>query len=167
MPQRKRLSHCLLLSAIFFLIGCETSEELTRSYPGERLEITGLWIRSCQHTEQYQSRGYEYLISSYTMAENQKFSLEKRFFNAEKCQGNPVTSFTYEGHYSEAGKVVADDGALTTRLSLTSRNPDWPTSISSIFSEQVIRLQQDQFFFGYFEQGNTPHIDYETVYTKQ
>ena len=156
-----------LYSVLSLLTACGSSDELTRSYPGERLNLNGSWASNCFNAEEFKSLDYDYLIEIYTIAEDQSYTQEKLLYADEDCSTEPVMTFNYIGSYSERGKVVADDGAAAVKLSLSSRNPDWPEAIASIRFQRLIRVQEDQFYFGSYQDSDTPHIDYSITYTRQ
>ncbi len=149
----------------FLLGGCETGEELSRSYPGQNLDVTGNWRSVCFLADDDNSSGYT--VESYQIKADSSYQMQREYFSEADCDGAAEQTFLYRGELREGAKVVANDGALAVYVTDIARNQSWPESIASLSTQRIIRIQDDQFYWGEYAQQRNSVIDYSVVYTKQ
>lgn len=165
--QAKKHVNLLGIFCIYFLTACESNEDLLRSYPGETPQIEGLWSSNCHLSTNLQALDKTYLINRYNISAEGTYQLNKTYYSDSECNNVTEFNFDYVGTYTTGDKIIADDGLIATHIELTSRNPNWPENIASLFFVRVVRISANKLYFGHYPENNISTIDYEITYTKQ
>jgi hypothetical protein len=159
--------HLLCILCICFLTACESNDELLRSYPGETPQIEGFWLSNCHLATNLQALDKTYLINSYVLSADGTYKLNKSYYSDSECHHVTEFTFDYVGTYTTGEKVIADDGLVSIHIELTSRNPNWPKSIASLFIVRVVRLSENKLFFGHYNANGISTMDYDITYIQQ
>ena len=86
MLSKKKFQLLTTITLLTLLVSCESSNDITRSYPEEYADLTGTWVNNFFNASNYMAPGYVHSKETYVIAEDQSHRLSHHLYEDETCQ---------------------------------------------------------------------------------